>query len=81
MNENAVWKEVIINKYGNTAVGKVELGEECKPWYASLWWKDVCSIGKNLNLNWFTLNAVKNLVLVMVGIQVFGVIFGWEILL
>ncbi|MCI03482.1 putative non-LTR retroelement reverse transcriptase, partial [Trifolium medium] len=60
-NDNAVWKEVIQSKYGDTAVGRVVLGEECKPWYASLWWKDICSIGNNLNNNWFAQSVVKKL--------------------
>jgi hypothetical protein len=46
-NTQAVWKDVLISKYGELAVGKVELAEECKPCYASLWWRDICSIGVN----------------------------------
>ncbi|GAU46740.1 hypothetical protein TSUD_286000 [Trifolium subterraneum] len=52
-NDNVVWKEVIRSKYGDLAVGKVVLGDECKPWFASLWWKDICSLGMNLSHNWF----------------------------
>jgi hypothetical protein len=58
-NSEGVWKDVIRSKYGNLAVGKVELGEVCKPWYASLWWRDICSIGSNLGINWFSLNVFK----------------------
>ncbi|CAJ2668672.1 unnamed protein product [Trifolium pratense] len=25
-------------------IGKVDLGEECKPWFSSSWWRDICSI-------------------------------------
>jgi hypothetical protein len=61
VNDNALWKEVILNKYGDSAVGKVVIGEESKPWYASLWWKDVCSIGVNITQNWFAQNLEKKL--------------------
>ncbi|GAU45475.1 hypothetical protein TSUD_190940 [Trifolium subterraneum] len=37
------------------------MGEGCQPWFASLWWKDICSIGHNLNNNWFSNNVVKKL--------------------
>jgi hypothetical protein len=50
-NNQAVWKDVLISKYGELAVGKVEVAEECKPWYASLWWRDICSVGSNLGVN------------------------------
>ncbi|MCH96738.1 RNA-directed DNA polymerase (Reverse transcriptase), partial [Trifolium medium] len=60
-NDEAVWKEVIRSKYGDLALGKVVLGEECIPRSASLWWKDICSIGSNLSHNWFAQNVVKKL--------------------
>jgi hypothetical protein len=44
-NNQAVWKDVLISKYGANVLGRVELEENCKPWYASLWWRDVCSMG------------------------------------
>jgi hypothetical protein len=56
-NTQAVWKDVLISKYGELAVGKVELAEECKPCYASLWWRDICSIG----VNWFLGSVYRNL--------------------
>jgi hypothetical protein len=31
------------------------------PWFSSLWWKDICSIGTNLNNNWFLQSAIKKL--------------------
>jgi hypothetical protein len=58
-NTQAVWKDVIRGKYGVNAVGKVELGDDSKPWYSSLWWKDICTIGTNLEINWFSRNVVK----------------------
>jgi hypothetical protein len=56
-----VWKDVIRSKHGESAVGKVELGDDCKPWFASLWWRDICSIGSNLGINWFSHNTYKKL--------------------
>jgi hypothetical protein len=60
-NTNAVWKDVLKSKYGENVVGRVELGDECKPWYASLWWRDICTIGNNLETFWFARNVVKKL--------------------
>jgi hypothetical protein len=56
---NAVWKDVIKCKYGEVVSKRVELGEECMPWFASLWWKDICTIGNNFGINWFSSNMVK----------------------
>jgi hypothetical protein len=39
----------------------VELGDDCKPWFASLWWRDICTIGSNLGINWFPQNTYKKL--------------------
>jgi hypothetical protein len=60
-NTNVVWKDVIKSKYGGNVVGRVELGDDCKPWYASLWWRDICTIGYNLETHWFARNVVKKL--------------------
>jgi hypothetical protein len=54
-----MWKEVIKCKYGESAVGEIAIRGECKPWFASLWWKDIFSIGSNLNNDWFVQNMVK----------------------
>jgi hypothetical protein len=58
-NNQAVWKDVLISKYGANVLGRVELEENCKPWYASLWWRDVCSMGSNLGINWFSQSVLK----------------------
>jgi hypothetical protein len=58
-NNQAVWKDVIMSKYGGNALGRVDLGVESKPWYASLWWKDVYSIGVNYGINWFS-NSISS---------------------
>jgi hypothetical protein len=60
-NNQAVWKDVLKGKYGELAVGKVELLDECKPWYASLWWREICSIGVNLGVNWFSGSVYRKL--------------------
>jgi hypothetical protein len=59
--DDAVWKEVLKSKYSVSVVGKTNLGEEFKPWFASLWWSDICSIGTNLDNDWFRQGVVKKL--------------------
>jgi hypothetical protein len=60
-NDQAVWKDVVKSKYGNGAIGQPVLGEDVKPWFSSLWWRDICSIGVNLDQNWFRLGVFKKL--------------------
>jgi hypothetical protein len=36
-NSQAVWKEVLVSKYGPNVLGSVDLGDDVKPWYSSLW--------------------------------------------
>jgi hypothetical protein len=31
------------------------------PWFSSLWWKDITSIGENLETHWFTEQVVKRI--------------------
>jgi hypothetical protein len=38
---SALWKEVLVAKYGNHLVRNVNLSNEITPYFASLWWKDV----------------------------------------
>jgi hypothetical protein len=42
-------------------VGKPNIGDESKPWFSSLWWKDICSIGTNLDTNWLLRGVTKKL--------------------
>jgi hypothetical protein len=58
---NTVWKDVLISKYGANVVGRVVMDDDCQPWYASLWWKDICGIGSNLDTNWFSQSVFKKL--------------------
>jgi hypothetical protein len=60
-NDNSLWQQVIIGKYGGLVIGRVELGEESKPWFASSWWRDICSTDINLDRNWFAQGVVKEL--------------------
>jgi hypothetical protein len=60
-SSSLMWKEVIRSKYGDEVIGRVEWGEGSKPWFSSLWWKDICSIGLNLDSNWYS-QGVKRIV-------------------
>ncbi|WJX67033.1 hypothetical protein P8452_51532 [Trifolium repens] len=60
-DDHVLWKEVLKGKYGEGVIGRVELGDESKPWYSSTWWKDICSIGINLDQNWFSHQVIKKL--------------------
>jgi hypothetical protein len=60
-DEGALWKEVVKGKYGHGVICKVVLGEDCKPWFSSSWWRDICSIGSNLGRNWFAQGVVRNM--------------------
>jgi hypothetical protein len=37
------------------------MDDECKPSFSSSWWKDLCSIGFNLDRNWFGEGVVKKM--------------------
>jgi hypothetical protein len=60
-DDQQLWKRVIKGKYGERVCGNTVLGEECKPWFSSSWWRDVCSIGINLNVDWFSQQAIKRI--------------------
>ncbi|WJX31200.1 hypothetical protein P8452_19654 [Trifolium repens] len=60
-DDNTIWKEVIKAKYGEGVIGKTLLEDEFRPRNSSLWWKDVCSIGRNLDHNWFSENVIIKL--------------------
>jgi hypothetical protein len=60
-DDKALWKEVIRSKYGDSVIGRVEWGEGSKLWFSSSWWRDICSIGTNLDHNWFAQQAVKKM--------------------
>jgi hypothetical protein len=60
-DDQVLGKEVLKGKYGELVIGSVELGEESKLWYSSTWWRDICSIGINLDQNWFSHQVIKKL--------------------
>ncbi|GAU42248.1 hypothetical protein TSUD_327260 [Trifolium subterraneum] len=60
-DDNSTWKQVLKSKYGNTVFGRVELGEDSRPWFSSLWWRDIGSLGTNLETNWFSQQVVKKI--------------------
>jgi hypothetical protein len=56
---HSLWKEVIRSKYGGEVIGRVDWSDEGKPWFSSLWWKDISSIGYNLDTNLLAQNVKK----------------------
>jgi hypothetical protein len=60
-DDKVLWKEVLRGKYGDSVIGRVELGEESKPWFSSTWWKDICAIGINVDQNWFSNEIVRKM--------------------
>jgi hypothetical protein len=60
-DDNALWKEVLKGKYGASVIGNAVLGEDCKPWYSSLWWKDICGIGSNLGNDWLSTEIIRKM--------------------
>ncbi|MCI12312.1 RNA-directed DNA polymerase (Reverse transcriptase), partial [Trifolium medium] len=43
-SEVGLWKEVLLAKYGAHIVHNVEWSNDPVPYFASLWWKDICNI-------------------------------------
>jgi hypothetical protein len=72
-NDNALWKEVLVSKYGEGVMGRAVLGDDTKPWFASLWWRDICSIGFLISIGSCNVR-LKNWV--TVELQAFGSIRG-----
>jgi hypothetical protein len=58
---DALWKDVIRSKYEEEVFGKVDWGEGNKPWFSSLWWKDINLIGSNLGTNWFARSVKRSM--------------------
>jgi hypothetical protein len=51
--ENALWKEVLVERYGRGVSTKLEGGEHLYPSSASKWWKDVVNMDKRGEEGWF----------------------------
>jgi hypothetical protein len=60
-DDKALWKEVLRGKYGDSVIGRVQLGVESEPWYSSRWWKDICSIGIYGGHNWFSQEVIRKM--------------------
>jgi hypothetical protein len=58
-DDKVMWKEVLKGKYGALVTGSISIGDSCKPWFSSVWWKDICSIGMNLGSDWFARGVKK----------------------
>jgi mannosylglycoprotein endo-beta-mannosidase len=60
--DSALWKEVLVAKYGPNIVNNANLPSEAFPNFASLWWKDArnLEVGEN-NSNWVVDNIVRRL--------------------
>jgi hypothetical protein len=71
-SKEGLWKDVLRSKYGDAATKSVSLGTEVILWYASTWWKNICSIGTNLNVNWFAQQVVLQ--------RMASAVPGWEFL-
>jgi hypothetical protein len=58
----SLWKEVLAAKYGTHILNNVNLSCESSPYFASLWWKDVCNIDVGLgSSNWLEEVLVRRL--------------------
>jgi hypothetical protein len=44
MDDRAIWKEVLVAKYGDHILFDVELSNGPPPYFSSLWWKDICAL-------------------------------------
>lgn len=51
--ENALWKEMLVERYGRGVSTKLEGGEAICPSSASKWWKDVVNLDKRGKEGWF----------------------------
>jgi hypothetical protein len=50
MGGEKVWKNVIAAKYGDNELGKVDLGIMSGGIPYSVWWKDLCHLGRGVGL-------------------------------
>jgi hypothetical protein len=60
-NDHVLWKEVLRSKYGDSVIGRAVLGVDSQPWFSSTWWKDICSIGVNLDVDWFSQELIRKM--------------------
>ncbi|MCH79323.1 LINE-1 reverse transcriptase like [Trifolium medium] len=53
--EGGLWKEIVVAKYGNSVVGRNNLGEDHISRFGSSWWRNICLLENNLR--WFELGV------------------------
>jgi len=58
-NDKAIWKDVLIEKYGHGIGNFVVDGNGVWPRYKSSWWKDILKLEKVVGSNWFNLEVVR----------------------
>ncbi|MCH95123.1 LINE-1 reverse transcriptase like, partial [Trifolium medium] len=59
--DNAIWKDVLVAKYGTCVQHKVHWQDSSIPARASCWWKDVCRIDLDGDGSWFARNVSRRL--------------------
>lgn len=56
--ENAFWKEVLVEKYGQKATDLL-VRFDTWPRYASRWWKDLVNLEGGVGQNWFNTEMMR----------------------
>jgi hypothetical protein len=55
-----LWKDVLVAKYGNRILFKMDLENEIFPTNSSRWWKDICTIDSVVDSKrWFSEGEVR----------------------
>jgi hypothetical protein len=57
--DNALWKEVLEERYGRKVGDLVEGGVRVRLSNASRWWKDLVSLAKGEEVDWFNEEVVR----------------------
>lgn len=57
--DNALWREVLVVRYGHKVGDFLEGGKGMWPSNASRWWKDLVSLAKGEEVDWFYEEVVR----------------------
>lgn len=57
--EHSLWKQVLVEKYGDQVSGLAPVEGFRWPRFTSLWWKDLMSLEGSVGKNWFTNRVVR----------------------
>ena len=57
--DQAIWKEVLVEKYGSHATKIIEVGSDVWPRLASKWWKDLVSLEVGTERAWLNEEVVR----------------------